>query len=67
MTLIRDKCEVKVENIGNRYEIFVDNKYIGFFVINDETCSADFTFIEDFECNKNFPKLIIDEYLKDSD
>lgn len=37
-----------------------------FFVVNEEKCSTDFTFNDDFKCNEDFARLMIDEYLKDS-
>ena len=35
-----------------------------FFVVNEERCSAEFTFNDDFKCNEDFARLIIDELLK---
>ena len=37
-----------------------------FFVVNEEKCSTNFTFNDDFKFNEDFARLIIDEYLKDS-
>ena len=44
--------------------MYVDNKYVSFFFVNEERCSADFTFNDDFKCNEDFARLIIDELLK---
>ena len=62
-----EKVNVKVKFVNNRFEINVENKYVVFFVVNEEKCSADFTFNDDFKCNEDFAKLIIDAYLKDSE
>ena len=75
MTITRDQVKItfkakhlniKVKIVNNRFEIYVENKYVGFFVVNEEKCSTDFTFNDDFKCNEDFARLIIDEYLKDS-
>lgn len=61
-----EKVNIKVKIVNNRFEIYVENKYVVFFVVNEEKCSAGFTFNDDFKCNEDFVRLIIDECLKDS-
>lgn len=51
-----EKNLIKVEIVGGRFEIYVDNKYVGFFVVNEEKCSAEFTFNDDFKCNEDFAR-----------
>lgn len=61
-----EKVNIKVKIVNNRFEIYVENKYVGFFVVNEEKCRTDLTFNDDFKCNEDFARLIIDEYLEDS-
>ena len=51
-----EKNLIKVEIVGGRFEIYVDNKYVGFFYVNEEKCSAEFTFNDDFKCNEDFAR-----------
>lgn len=41
-------------------KIFADNKYV-VFVVNDETCSADITFQDNYKYDENFASLIVDK------
>ena len=31
-----EKVNIKVKIVNNRFEIYVENKYVGFFVVNEE-------------------------------
>lgn len=38
-----------------------------FFVVNDETCSADFTFEDNYKFDENFARLIVDKLTINAD
>ena len=61
-----EKVNVEVKFVNNRFELFADNKYV-FFVVNDETCSADFSFEDNYKYDENFARLIVDKLTINAD